>query len=350
MGRRPTDPKVVGSVLALLRAGYSEKMVIRELKKTNIEVTKGLIFRIKKKDKNVAENNENKAPKVNLLRVMNRQKLKKLKKMASDSNPPPQRHMAKVLGTSQSNISHHINKTLNLKLRRKSLVHVLSPKNIENRRRRSLALYKMLNKSKWKNVITTDEAWFYITNCNGKRRIQYVSRDQKHPALEAYNRRERNAKGLMVWAGVSFNGKTSLHFVNPGVKINSSYYINSVLKKFLARDARRLYPRGDFLFHQDSATWHTSKATIEWMTKNMKFISKDKWIPKSCDAAPMDYAIWGWLKRSLWGSKVRDMAGLKKALKRAWKRLPQELINKSLQAWPKRIYKIYKNKGKHIEL
>jgi hypothetical protein len=81
----------------------------------------------------------------------------------------------------------------------------------------------------------------------------------------------------------------------------------------------------------------------------MKFIPKDKWIPKSPDAAPMDYFVWGYLKRLLWRSKPKDMEGLKTALKSAWKRLPQELINKALESWPKRVYKIYKNKGAHIE-
>jgi hypothetical protein len=61
--------------------------------------------------------------------------MKRLKNMAEDQNPPTQTHMGKVLGCTQQNISHHINKTLNMKIRRKSLIHALSEKNIENRRR-----------------------------------------------------------------------------------------------------------------------------------------------------------------------------------------------------------------------
>ena len=33
MGKAPTDPKIVEGVLPLLRAGFSESMVIREMKK-----------------------------------------------------------------------------------------------------------------------------------------------------------------------------------------------------------------------------------------------------------------------------------------------------------------------------
>jgi ribosomal protein S20 len=43
------------------------------------------------------------------------------------------------------------------------------------------------------------------------------------------------------------------------------------------------------------------------------------------------------------------MASLKSAIKRVWRRLPQELINNTLKSWPKRLNKIYNNKGKYIE-
>ena len=121
------------------------------------------------------------------------------------------------------------------------------------------------------------------------------------------------------------------------------------MKKFLARDAPRLYPNGRYLFHQDSAPSHTSNATQEFMRSRMRFIPKEKWLPKSPDAAPMDYFVWGYLKSILSRSKPKDMAGLKRALKKAWKDLPLELINKALQSWPKRVYQIYKSKGKNIE-
>ena len=40
---------------------------------------------------------------------------------------------------------------------------------------------------------------------------------------------------------------------------------------------------------------------------------------------------------------------LKRALKDAWKKLLQDLINTALEAWPKCFYKIYAAKGGHIE-
>ena len=63
----------------------------------------------------------------------------------------------------------------------------------------------------------------------------------------------------------------------------------------------------------------------------------------------MDYSIWGLLKQRLWRCRVKDTAGLKRALKRVWKELSQQEIDKALEEWPKRVFKIYKAKGHHIE-
>ena len=50
-------------------------------------------------------------------------------------------------------------------------------------------------------------------------------------------------KGFMIWGGVSSKEKTTLRFVAPGTKVNSNYYINKILKPFLARDVPHLFPK-----------------------------------------------------------------------------------------------------------
>ncbi len=72
-------------------------------------------------------------------------------------------------------------------------------------------------------------------------------------------------------------------------------------------------------------------------------------MPKSPDAAPMDYYVWGHLKNNLKKKNIKDSAALKRSLKKAWAELPQEYIDKALNSWPKRIFNIYKAKGHHIE-
>ena len=117
--------------------------------KKNIKISKGVIYRIKNCDKNPLKSIENKAPKVIRLKKMSPKDIKKFYKLTDRTDPPTQNFLAKKFGVNQKTISHHINKTLNKKIRKKGLVHVLTDKNIAVRKVRSLSLYKILNRNKW---------------------------------------------------------------------------------------------------------------------------------------------------------------------------------------------------------
>ena len=143
----------------------------------------------------------------------------------------------------------------------------------------------------------------------------------------------------MALAGVSYRGKTEIRFIDKGTKVNSKYYCEHVLKPFLDNDVPRLFPDDpeSMVFHQDSASSHTARETIQFLkNNNVNFIDKEEWMPKSPDAAPMDFGIWGILKRRLQKRNVNTLLGLKRALKDEWNRLDQKTINETLESWPKR--------------
>ena len=96
--------------------------------------------------------------------------------------------------------------------------------------------------------ITTDEAWFYISDTNGITKIQYISRSKKNAEIGVYENRKLHTKGIMVWAGISYFDKTNLYFIDPHTRINSDYYVNHVFKKILARDSKQLFPNDYFDF------------------------------------------------------------------------------------------------------
>ncbi len=59
---------------------------------------------------------------------------------------------------------------------------------------------------------------------------------------------------IMVLAAVSMEAKSPLFFVEPGVKINSQYYMDRILKD-------TLLPWADSLYGKDGALSHTSRLT-----------------------------------------------------------------------------------------
>jgi hypothetical protein len=82
---------------------------------------------------------------------------------------------------------------------------------------------------------------------------------------------------------------------------------------------------------------------------NIKFITPDEWLPKSPDAAPMDFSIWGILKERVRQRKVSTLNGLKKAIKEEWEKLEQDVIDRALREWAKRCRLIHYAHGSHIE-
>ena len=59
------------------------------------------------------------------------------------------------------------------------------------------------------------------------------------------------------------------------------------------------------ILHQDSAPGHVAKDTVTYMKEhNIQVITPTQWLPKSPDAAPMDYSIWGIMKERVRKHKV----------------------------------------------
>ena len=151
-----------------------------------------------------------------------------------------------------------------------------------------------------KNILTIDEAWVYVTNCNGRRRIYYEFKGEQ--TLEIWTKfwKESYPKGVMFVAGVCSRGETKLRFVEPGAKIDSQYYIDNVLNSIFTKDIPRLFP-GELIeqavFHHDSAPAHASKVTQDWLkSQSVRFIPKEDWMGNSPDMAPMDYCVNGIFK------------------------------------------------------
>jgi len=61
------------------------------------------------------------------------------------------------------------------------------------------------------------------------------------PASRLLRTRPTFSQSVMVSVGVSALGRTSIHFVEPGVKVNGQYYREILLKRNLLQDIRRCH-------------------------------------------------------------------------------------------------------------
>ena len=97
---------------------------------------------------------------------------------------------------------------------------------------------------------------------------------------------------IMVSVGISNLRKTTLHFVNPGEKVNGECYRNELLEMMLP-EMRILAGGGHVIFQQDEARAHTAKDTVAYLKDNVPgFIEQENWPPNSSDMNPVGCSIW----------------------------------------------------------
>jgi len=124
-----------------------------------------------------------------------------------------------------------------------------------SRKTRSQALYRRFSLATVKKVIFTDEKDFTLEVPTNRQNDRVYAKGRKSYICpnRLYHHRNRFSKKLMVSAGVSWNGKTEIFFIDPQkTKVNQKTYID-FLKTSLLPECRRLYPDNDFVFMQDRA-------------------------------------------------------------------------------------------------
>ena len=97
-----------------------------------------------------------------------------------------------------------------------------------------------------KQIFFTDENIFKLQTLNNKKNDRIYVANLSDIRKKGHSEKSKFPISVMVSAGVSKLGKTSIHIVTPGAKINSAYYCNDVLSQLL-REMEQL-SNGDYIF------------------------------------------------------------------------------------------------------
>ena len=137
----------------------------------------------------------------------------------------------------------------------------------------------------------------------------------------------------MVSVAVSKTGKTKVHFIDKGTKVDRRYYCETLLQNWLLPDICQLRS-GELVFQQDGASLHRAKLTVEFLQQNVpNFIEPSVWLPNSPDINFGDYAVWGALQQDVYRVPIVDLEDLKDRVRTCWATLDQQLINKAIDQW-----------------
>ena len=261
--------------------------------------------------------------------------------------------IARKTGIHRSTVVRIINEDLHLKCIKKRRAQQLSVVNCETRVTRASLLLRSFPKHSVDFIFFTDEKIFSVAppiNLQNDRLYVPITTKKKDVSSKRLLRtRPTFSKSVMVSVAVSKLGCTDLIFVEPGVKVNGTYYRDVILAQQMLPAIR--YIAGDcYVFQQDNAPSHRARETIEFLQRETpNFIPPEMWPPNSPDLNPLDYKLWGFLQEQVYQRPVRDVTDLKQRLVEVWSRLPENVVNEAVDQWRRRLRACVQAEGHHFE-
>jgi transposase len=230
-------------------------------------------------------------------------------------------------------------------------VHLLTPKMKQVRLTRSKGLLQLDAVRQWERIVFSDEKIFTIEQALNRQndRIWAADNSASSAQLRKVGRSQKPAS-LMVWAAVTATGKSSLHFTDPGVKMDQAYYRDRILEGALIPWAGQHFGTQQWTFQQDSAPSHRARLTQQWCAAHLPaFINSAQWPPYSPDLNPLDYAVWGILEAKACSKHHGSLESLKRSLVMAWNEIDVDMLRRICAQFPDRLKAVVREKGGYIE-
>lgn len=336
------------SVVALFLAGKAPKDILREL--AHLGVNRKFVYRTIKRFKETGST-ARKPGSGRKKTATSAQQVKKVKERLRRNPRRSARKLSRELGISDRSVRRILREHLQVKPFKVQKVHALSEKQKQVRLERCKLLRERHARSELSNIVFSDEKIFTVEQIINKQndRLWLPDRQGDNAELLQVGRTQAPAS-VMVWAGVTADGRTPLVFIPQGVKVNSEIYREQVLQEAFLPWVKNHFKNRPYTFQQDSAPSHTARATKDWFRANgIRFITPEEWPPYSPDLNPMDFAMWSILEAKVSAKKYTTIEGLKASLQREWKNIPQEIVRASCEAFITRLDRAIRAKGGHFE-
>lgn len=194
----------------------------------------------------------------------------------------------------------------------------------------------------WRPVLFTDESRFTLSTCD--RRVRVWRRPGERSAACNILQHDRFGGGsVMVWGGISLEGRTALHVLARG-SLTATGYRDEILRPIVRPYAGAVGP--GFLLMHDNARPHVARVCQQFL--HDEGIDVMDWPARSPDLNPIEH-IWDIMSRSIHQRHVapQTVQELTDALIQVWEQIPQENIRRLIRSMPRRCRECIQARGGH---
>lgn len=195
----------------------------------------------------------------------------------------------------------------------------------------------------WNRVIFTDEKKFNLDGPDGLKKYWHDIRKEPKTLFS----RRFGGGSLMVWAGFSAAGKTSLAIISG--TLNASGYVYTLMEHLLPNAP--LIAGANWILQQDNASVHTAQVTKQFFSEWE--IPVLEWPARSPDINPIEN-LWGILVRMVYSDadggfrQFASVNDLRDVLLASWSKLDTKTLQDLVSSMPNRIKQLIKKDGKSI--
>ena len=146
---------------------------------------------------------------------------------------------------------------------------------------------------------------------------------------------------VMVWVGISAQGKTDLHVIDNGT-LTALRYVNKILDVYVRPYAGAVSE--NFILMDDNARAHIACITDQYLEQAT--IARMEWPARSPDLNPIEHA-WDMLQTAVSSRPVQpaSVQELKQALLEEWDQIPQHKIRRPISSMRRRCQAVIEARG-----
>uniref|UniRef100_A0A9J7X314 Tc1-like transposase DDE domain-containing protein n=1 Tax=Cyprinus carpio carpio TaxID=630221 RepID=A0A9J7X314_CYPCA len=165
----------------------------------------------------------------------------------------------------------------------------------------------------WRPVLFIDESWFTLSTCDRSDRV-WRRRGERSAACNILQHDWFGSGSVMVWGGISLEGRIPLHVLARG-SLTAIRYRDEILRPLVRPYASAVGP--GFLLMQDNARPHLAGVCKQFLQDEDHGIPVLNWPANSPDLNPIEN-LWGIGKRKMRYARPNNAKGLKATIRATW--------------------------------